>query len=245
MPAPGGRRGGRAARRRCGTDDATRGARGSARPARLARAELELLRRRRERLRRAGRRLSGPARPPCGAGARRAGAPVVFNPLVSLCGHARRPTAAASRRARCRPARCGRSTAPPFAPPTRRRGHRARTPTSSPSSPGSEHVEVVLRRRGGAGLQPGWRAGEPSRRALRRQADPAARARDDPRGGAARTRARVPRSSAAASSRRCSQRRPAERRVGALGRVRAAADELRSRRRARSGSSARRRRRRA
>ena len=80
----------------------------------------------------------------------------------------------------------------------------------------------LLRRRGGAALPAGVAAGGALPRALRRQADPAPRARDDPGGRAPRARDPVSRRRQR-PARRAPRRAPAERRVDRLGRLRAAA----------------------
>ena len=77
----------------------------------------------------------------------------------------------------------------------------------------------VLRRSGGPALPPRLAARGPVSRALRRQADPAARSRDDPRRGCARAGDPVPRRRQRPA--RAAPRRPArERRLGSLGRLR-------------------------
>ena len=81
----------------------------------------------------------------------------------------------------------------------------------------------VLRRSGGQALPARLAAGGPVSRALRRQADPAARSRDDPRRRRARAGDPVPRRRQRPA--RASPRRPArERRLGSLGRLRRPAE---------------------
>ena len=102
----------------------------------------------------------------------------------------------------------------------------------------------LLRRRGGAAVPAGMAAGGDLPRALRRQADPAARARDDPGGGASRARDPVS-CRRQRPARRAPARAAAERRVGRMGRLRAPAGREPAGAAARSASSAPPRRRRA
>ena len=153
------------------------------------------------------------------------GKPRRVQPARLARGHARRRPRRASTPARCRHARSPRvdrlalraadlvvadteANADDFA-------HRAGSP--------HKRVAVCLVGAEERVFQPGWAAARPVQRPVRRQADPAARARDDPRCGAPRSRTSASGSSEAASSTRCSTTRPAERRVGPLDRVRAPA----------------------
>ena len=141
--------------------------------------------------------------------ARRAarGAPVLFNPLVSLA-----DTLVSDRgrfRAGSLPARALAARRPPRAPRRRRRRRRHRAARAVPRrARRSRARRGLLRRRGRARLPTGPATRRVHARALRRQADPAARPGDDPRRGAARARASVPRSSAAASSTHSSSAAP-------------------------------------
>ena len=204
MPARRRGRGGRAPRAASGTrrGQAGRG-RGPSRCDSLARGAAAALLGPRRRSTSVARRLSGPLRPAARrergrAAPRRRLQPARSRSHDTLVGDrgrfraglftapralGRRPPGAAARR-------------------PRRRRHRARTPTSSPSSAScrASACEVCL-----VGAEDRlFHAGLASRRAvprpLRRQADPAARAGDDPRGCAARARARVARRSAPGSS---------------------------------------------
>ena len=80
----------------------------------------------------------------------------------------------------------------------------------------------LLRRRGGTALHARLAAAGRVHVSLRRQADPAARARDDPRGGAAGAGASLPRRRQR-TARAAARRAAGQRRVARLGRVRAAA----------------------
>ena len=148
-------------------------------------------------LRRRDRRLPGPLRPARGetCGSRRARA---LQPARLARRHARlRPRAlsvrvtSGTRALARRPART---------PSGRRRRRRHGTARSLPCGARRPRASRgLLRRRRGARLPTGV-ARRVHARALRRQADPAARAGDDPRGGEARARAPVPRRRHAASS---------------------------------------------
>ena len=190
------------------------------------------------------RRLSRPLRP-AGGEAGGAGKARSCSTRSSRCRHARRATAAASPRARRRRAllrRIDRARVPRGRP--RRRRHRGRTRDSSPSSPAcrASASRSASSARRSAIFQPGWRQPERVPRALRRQADPAARARDDPRGGPARAGAAVPhRRQRPARGARCASA-PAERGVGRRGSSTSGCRRSCTARAARSGSSARRRR---
>ena len=129
--------------------------RGRSRAATGRARSCELLRGAGDDVRRADRRLPGPPRPPAPRAARRAG-PVVFNPLVSLCGHARRrPRPLPARKPR-RPRRCAaidRRALPRGR--SRRLRHRRRTRSSSGRS-GARRVEVCFVGAEERLFQPGW-----------------------------------------------------------------------------------------
>ena len=212
---------------------------GSAAAARLAagRAPARCARPR-GRLRRAARRLSR-ATSTCRAARRAAGGrPVVFNPLVSLA-----DTLVADR-GRFRPG----SLAARALAAIDRRALRAADLVVADTDANADHlaalagcraerVEVCLvgaeERALPARLAPARAVHVP----LRRQADPAARARDDPRRRAARARAPVP-PRRQRPARAAARRPPAERRAGPVGRVRAPAGRAAPAPAARSGSSA-------
>src|SRR5215207_9385987 len=170
-------------------------------------------------LRRGDRRLPGPLRP-AGCKAYGAGCAGRLQPTRLARGHARLGSRALP--GRIAPGTCTRARRPLRATRRRRRrrGHRAARAFPRESR-GARPCGGVLRGRRGADL--------PARRAercvhacaLRRQADPAPGRRDDPRGSATRAghpvsrrRKRAARRVAGAASR--------QRRMGALGRVRAA-----------------------
>ena len=152
--------------------------------------------------------------------ARRAarGRPVIFNPLVSL-----HETLVEDRgrfaRARRRRASLRGSTAAHSARPISSSRTPSRTRAAAPSSAAlpRERLAVCFVGAEERALPARMEAAERVPCALRRQADPAARARDDPRGRAARAGDALPASSAAASSMRSCASAPAERRVGRRG----------------------------
>ena len=188
------------------------GGRGGAEPSPLAR--------RRARRRRPDRRLSRALRP-AGSEARGAGAARGLQPPRLALRHARRRprplspwitrrrSGAPRRPARLPPRRC------------RRRGHRGARACSSAEEFGlaDDRVRGVLRRRRGPALSSGLAAGATVPRPVRRQADPSARARDHPRRRLARLRDPVSRRRER-PARAPSRRAAAQRRLGAVGRVR-------------------------
>ena len=114
------------------------------------------------------------------------GRPVVFNPLVSLAdtlvadrGRFRRGSLRGARAARASTgARCG---SPTSSSPTPRR---TRDFLADARRAAARAGRRLLRRRGGAAVPPRLAPAGAVHAALRRQADPAARTRDDSRGGA-------------------------------------------------------------
>ena len=206
MPAPRGRRGRRAARAGVG-GNARRVARGPgdgaaarARGASAAPAPARALRRR-------DRRLPGPLRP-AGGETRGAGCAGALQPARLARGHARLRSRALPAPARLRRARSSLVD---------RRALRAADVVVADTEQHArflaeladlERVEVCFVGAEERLFRPGP-DGRVHARALRRQADPAARPGDDPRGGAARARAPVPRRRQRPARRDCSSERPA------------------------------------
>ena len=209
---------------------------------RLARAELRLLAAP-DAARSTRCSSATPATSTCAAARRNAGgAPVVFNPLVSLADtfvSDRRRFRAGSLAARAleRIDRWALRAADVVVADTQANAD------FLAGLAGLEHVEVCFVGAEERVFRPAPTTARAHARALRRQADPAARPRDDPGRGAAAARTCASASSGAASSTRLARGPARERRVGALGRVRAAAATSCTRRASRSESSARPRRR--
>ena len=213
---------------------------GPAAAARLAAAELRLARAAAARPLRRRRSSAIPATSTCPrrSGAAR-GRPLVFNPLVSLhetlVDDRRRFAPGLPGGARAARASTGsRSAAPTSSSPTPRRTPlpRARSADLPP-----DRVAVCFVGAEERLFTPGWRAPDALPRALRRQADPAARARDDPRRGPARAGDPVPHRRQR-PARRPPARPAAERRVGPRGSTTSSCRRSSRRAAARSASSA-------